>query len=358
MKEDYYDILGVSKNATAEEIKQQYRKLALQYHPDRNKDNPKAAEEKFKKINQAYETLSDPKRKQQYDMTGTDDPNANNFGGFDFGFGGAGGNFNFDDIFKDMFGGFGGGSQQTKGSDIEESITLSFDEAYTGKKATIKVKKNASCEKCYGSGSKNGKTQVCGNCNGAGVTRSSLMGMFVSQTCGKCQGQGSIIKDPCDKCHGYGTEKKITDLVIDIPAGVENNMKLRFSGYGNSGKNGRSNGDLILHCYVSPSKVFSRKDNDLHTTLEVSLRDIVYGNKIPLTLPGNKKINVDIPVAYSPHKELKISGLGFQQINSRNIGALIIQLQLILPKKFTDEQKKLFDGFLDSLDKKPSSSWW
>lgn len=357
MKENYYDILGVTKEATPEELKQAYRKLALQYHPDRNKDNPKAAEEKFKKINQAYETLSDPARKQQYDMTGTDDPNSN-FNGFDFGFGGGGqGGFNFDDILKDMFGGFGGSQQQTRGSDIEESVNLSFDEAYTGKKTTIKTKKSVTCEKCYGTGSKNGKTQTCNNCHGAGVTRSSLMGMFVSQTCHKCGGQGAIIKDPCDKCHGYGTEKKITDVTIDIPAGVENNMKLRFSGYGNSGKNGKSNGDLILHCYVSNSKNFSRKDNDLYTTLEISLKDIIYGNKLPLILPGNKKIDVEIPVGYSPHKELKIAGLGFQQINSRNIGALIIQLNLVLPKKFTDEQKKLFDAFINSLEKK-TSSWW
>jgi molecular chaperone DnaJ len=289
-------------------------------------------------------------------MTGSDDPNQN-FGGFDFGFGGGQGGFNFDDILKDMFGGFGGSQQQNKGSDIEESVNLSFDESYTGKKATIKTKKSVSCERCYGTGSKNGKTQTCNNCNGAGVTRSSLMGMYVSQTCNKCGGQGAVIKDPCDKCHGYGTEKKITDVVIDIPAGVENNMKLRFSGYGNSGKNGKSNGDLILHCYVSSSKNFTRKDNDLYTTIEISLKDIIYGSKIPVVLPGNKTINVDIPVGYSPHKELKVAGAGFQQINSRNIGALIIQLNLVLPKKFTDEQKTLFDAFINSLEKK-TSSWW
>ena len=356
MKENYYDILGVSKSATPDELKQAYRKLALQYHPDRNKDNPKVAEEKFKKINQAYETLSDPQRKQQYDVTGSDDPNAfGGFGagangGFDFG---AGAGFNFDDIFKDMFGGFGGGHQRSnKGSDIEETISLSFEEAYTGKKATLKVKKNITCEKCYGTGSKSGKPQTCGSCHGAGVVRSSLMGMFVSQTCERCRGQGTMIKDPCDKCNSQGTEKKMTDITVDIPAGVENNMKLRFSGYGNSGKNGKSNGDLILHCYVANSKNFTRKDNNLHTTLDISLKDIIYGNKLPLILPGNKKIEVEIPVGYSPHKELKVSGLGFQQINSRNIGALIIELNLVLPKKFTEEQKALFDTFDSSLEKK------
>lgn len=357
MKENYYDILGVDKNVTPEELKQQYRKLALKHHPDRNKDNPKAAEEKFKKINQAYETLSDPKRRQNYDMTGTDNPSGNfNDHGFDFG---GDGSFNFEDIIKDMFGGgFGNNAQQNnRGSDIEETVNLTFDETYTGKKINLKIKKNTSCEKCYGSGSKNGQTQVCHNCQGTGFMRSSLMGMFVSQTCNKCLGTGALIKNPCEKCHGAGVEKKLTDVTLDIPAGVENNMKLRFSGYGNSGKNGKSNGDLILNCYVSNSKIFTRKNNDLYTIINISLKDLIYGSKIPTTLPGGKIIDIEIPVGYSPHKELKINGLGFPQINSRNVGVLIINLNLILPKKFTDEQKSYFDKFIDSLEKK-NSSWW
>jgi molecular chaperone DnaJ len=361
MKENYYDILGVSKNATPEEIKQQFRKLALKYHPDRNKDNLKEAEEKFKKINEAYEALSDPQKKKQYDTFGTTDSN-NGGGGFDFsdfsGFGQQGGSFNFEDIFKDMFGGgFGGQQRSTTGEDVEETITLTFDEAYTGKNTKIKIKKNIGCGQCNGTGSKNNKQQTCNNCNGSGVVRSSIMGMYMSQTCNKCGGNGSVIKDPCEKCHGYGIEKKLTEVDLDIPAGVENNMKLRFSGLGHSGKNGKNPGDLILHCYVTTSKIFTRKDYDLCMNLNVSLKDVLYGNKINVTLPGNKKVEINIPAGQEIHKPLKITGLGFHQINSRNIGSLIITFHLDLPKKLTASQKELLDKFFDSLDEK-KSSWW
>jgi molecular chaperone DnaJ len=359
MKENYYDILGVEKNATPEEIKQKFRKLALKYHPDRNKDNLKEAEEKFKKINEAYEALSDPQKKQQYDTFGTTDPN-NGAGGFDFSdFAQQGAGFNFEDILKDVFGGgFGGQQRSASGGDIEESISLTFDEAYNGKTATIKVKKNVSCSQCNGSGSKNNKHQTCNSCNGSGVVRSSLMGMFVSQNCNKCGGSGNVIKDPCEKCHGYGIEKKLTDVTIDIPAGVENNMKLRFGGFGHSGKNGKNPGDLILHCYVANSKIFTRKDYDLCMNLNVSLKDILYGNNLNIILPGNKKIEINVPAGQELHKTLKINGLGFHQINSRNIGSLIITFHLDLPKKLTSHQKELFDQFVDSLESKKNSSWW
>lgn len=359
MKEDYYDILGVKKTATQEEIKQQYKKLALKNHPDRNPNDKKNAEVKMMKINKAYQILSDPQQKQQYDTFGTtngNQSNPNDFGGFDFsGFGGGHGGMNFDDIFKDIFGGFSQGNSSRKGSDIEEHVVLTFDESYTGKTTTINVKKNISCTSCNGSGSKNGKTQTCSHCHGHGVTRTNLMGMYVSQTCGHCHGEGTIIRDPCDRCHGSGIEKKYTEVKIDIPAGVEHNMKLRFPGLGNSGK--PVHGDLIIHCSVGSSKLFTRKGNDLHMQLEIGLKSIILGDKIAVTLPGNKKVNIDIPSGFSPNKDIRISGLGFQQINSRNVGVLIVSLNLKLPKKLNQQQQEAFDKFITSLEEK-NTSWW
>jgi molecular chaperone DnaJ len=356
MKEDYYEILGVSKNATPEELKQQYRKLALKYHPDRNTNDKKNAEEKFKKINQAYEVLSDPQKKQQYDNFGTADGNQN-FNGFDFG-GGQTGGFNFEDIFKDVFSGFGGGGATSrKAPDIEEAVSLTFEESYTGKQILMNVKKNVSCTGCNGSGSRNGKTQTCSSCNGSGHVRTSVMGLYMSQSCGRCHGEGSVIKDPCDRCHGSGIEKKISEVKVDIPAGVENYMKLRFPGLGNGGKKTQQNGDLILQCNVGSSKTFKRIDNDLHLIIDVTLKDIILGANLPVILPNKKTVEVIIPNGHSPAKEIRMNGLGFPQINSRSVGALIIALNLKLPKKLNDDQLKLFENFMDSLDKK-TSSWW
>ena len=351
MKEDYYKILGISRDASAEEIKQQYRKMALKYHPDRNPDNKKESEETFKKVNQAYEVLSDPQKKQQYDNFGTEDG-----GGFDFGFGGGGqGGFNFDEIFKDVFSGFSRSSGRG-GADIEENITLSFEESYMGVSKNIMAKKKISCGTCSGTGSKNSKTQTCGGCQGAGVVRTSIMGMYMSQTCNRCNGSGSIIRDPCDKCGGSGLEKKNTEIKLDIPAGVENNMKLRFPGLGNSGGKNQSNGDLLLQCSVSSHKIFTRKESDLCMKLDVSIKDIILGAKIPVTLPDNKSITVEIPAGHTVQEDIRMPKMGFHQINSRHVGAFVVSLNLKLPKKLNEEQKKLFNNFVTSLEQK--SSWW
>jgi molecular chaperone DnaJ len=355
MKEDYYNILGVERNATPEEIKQQYRKMALKHHPDRNPNNKKESEEKFKQINQAYEILSDTKKRQQYDNFGSGDGN-NNFEGFDFNFNNTGQGFNFDDLFKDVFSGFTSSGKTQGGSSIEEHIHLSFEESYTGISKNINIKKKISCTHCNGTGSKNNKTQNCSNCNGTGATRVSLMGMYVSQTCNRCYGNGTIIRDPCEKCKGEGVEKKTTEITLDIPAGVEDNMKLRFPGLGNSGGKNKINGDLLLQCSVSNHKIFTRKGQDLCINLKISLQDIVLGGKIPLTLPNNQVIEVEIPAGYSPHQPKIVSKLGFAQINSHHIGNLVITFQIDIPKKLNKEQEILFKNFITSLDQK--SSWW
>lgn len=357
--EDYYKTLGVEKTATIDEIKKQYRKLALKYHPDRNPNNKKEAENNFKKINQAYEVLSDPQKRQNYDYGGSGEGFDFDFGSQQGGFnfkdftGGQQGSFNFDDIFKDVFGGFGQRSS-SRGSDVEEHIHLTFEESYTGKSTIITLKKKVVCDTCSGSGSKNGKTQTCSRCGGSG--RTPLMGHYISQSCNVCNGTGEVIRDACDKCGGAGVEKKNVEVKVDIPAGVENNMKLRFPGYGNSGKKNQTNGDLLLQCSVGTHKTFTRKESDLHMNLEVNLRDIILGAKIPIVLPNKKTYNLDIISGHSPSKEIRVSGLGFPQINSRQVGALIITLQLKIPKKLNEEQKDAFEKFITSLEK--SHSWW
>lgn len=360
MNENYYDILGVSKGATEDEIKKAYRELAKQYHPDRNKT--KGAESKFKKINEAYEVLSDSQKKQQYDMFGSGAGAGARAGAGANGYGQYGSEFDFGtagfDFFKDIFGGSGFGASSNRGADIEDNITISFEDAYAGKPVKLQVRKQVQCGGCKGSGSKNGQSQVCPNCNGHRYVKYPLMGMYIEQVCGTCQGKGSIIKDPCDKCRGSGLEKKVVEIQIDIPAGIENNMTLRYPGYGNPGVGAApsNNGDLLLKVYVKSSKNFERKQNDLYIKLDVSLEDLLMGKEKSITLPNQKEIKVKIEQGHSPNEEIRIPKLGFPQINSRNVGSLVIQLYLKLPKKLSDTQEKCFSEFMKSLNEK--SSWW
>lgn len=349
---NYYEILGVNKNATDDEIKKAYRKLALKYHPDKNKDN-KSVEDKLKQVNQAYSVLSDKQKRQQYDTFGTADNHQGGFdtSGFDFS-----GGFNVNDIFKDIFGGGFGNSGESRGSDIEARISINFEDSYTGKNIKIPVKKFIKCEGCHGSGSQNGKVQTCMSCKGTGSVKTHFMGMYVSQTCGTCYGKGNIIRDPCHKCNGVGLEKKSTEIEVSIPPGVENNMKLRFQGYGNSGMGNNPNGDLLLTVLVSNSKNFERKQNDLCTKLTVELEDIILGSVKKILLPNGKEIEVPIEGGKSPNEQIRIPKFGFTQVNSRHVGYLVIDLHLNLPKKLTNDQKVLFKQFSDSLKQK--SSWF
>lgn len=356
MKEDYYNIMELNPNATQEEIKSQFKKLVLKYHPDKCTDpnKKKEVEEKFIKIKKAYEVLSDPKKRKQYDTMGTTDENAQNFGGFDFNFNGD--EMNFEDIFKDMFGGFSsGGNKSERGNkNIEISLNLSFEEAYSGVKKNINLKKKVSCDSCHGSGSSSGKKQTCGSCGGSGTTPTSFMGLYISKTCGNCNGSGEVIRDPCNKCNGSGIEKKNVDITLDIPAGVDNNMKLCFKGYGNSSKYG--NGDLIVNFSIENHKIFTRKENDLLMNLNITIKDLILGKKTSILLPDNRSISIEILPGHSPNEKIKVSRMGFKTINSNSHGSLLINLILEIPKKLNSNQKELFEKFFNSLES--NNNWW
>jgi len=269
-KKDYYEALGLEKGASGDDIKKAFRKSALKYHPDKNQGN-KDAEEKFKEINEAYQVLSDPQKKSNYDQYGTAE-GAGGFGGFGGGSGGFEGGFEggFGDIFESIFGGgfsSGGGRRRNgpaKGADLEHNMNLTFEEAVFGVKKEVSINRNENCEKCSGTGAKAGTSpKTCDKCGGSGqikVQRNTPLGSFVTAaTCDKCGGKGKIISEPCTVCHGSGTERKHRKITVDVPAGVDTGNIIPLRGYGEHGANGGGAGDLYINLRVAPHKSFKRK---------------------------------------------------------------------------------------------------
>src|SRR3984893_15060092 len=296
-RSDYYKALGVDKKASADEIKKAYRKLARQYHPDRNPDD-KAAEERFKEISQAHDVLGDPEKRKQYD-SGTG-PFAT--GGPGGGFGGFG-NFDFDassmgDILSNLFGGSGRAQRQRpraeRGADLEASVSISFDQAIAGAQVPLSVPMRATCQTCHGTGAKPGTTpSVCPRCEGRGIETQG-QGMFsISQPCSRCGGSGTIIEDPCPTCHGSGAVRTVKRLRVNIPAGVREGSRIRLAGKGEPGRNGGPPGDLYLVVHVSPSRVFKRKGENLEVEVPLSFPEALRGVEVHVpTLSGSKTLRV------------------------------------------------------------------
>ena len=277
-KKNYYEVLGVEKDATPEQIKSAYRKLAMKYHPDRNQGDEKAAE-KFKEVNEAHEVLSDPTKRKNYDTYGSADGNMGGFGGF----GGFEGGFSgFGDIFSDIFSGFGGGfsgrtTRSEVGEDIQREMTLSFMDAAKGCRKTIAYTRNEPCASCHGTGAKNGKEYTtCSKCQGRGViqqVQNTMFGRTIRQTvCPDCGGSGKQIKEKCSDCKGKGWQKKETTVTLDIPAGVNTNSYMKKKGMGQAGANGAPAGDLIIVFRVEPHKLFVRDNFDLKIDLPISFK--------------------------------------------------------------------------------------
>lgn len=350
---DYYEILGIDKNATDDEIKKAYRRLAKQYHPDVNKED-KDAEAKFKEINEAYEVLSDPQKRAQYDQFGTADPNAaGGFGGFG-GFGDFGQN-PFGDIFDMFFGeGFGGGRRDRRnapqrGADIRYDIELTFEEAAFGTKKDIKINRTEPCPECGGSGAKKGTSpETCPHCHGTGqiqFAQNTAFGRFVtSRTCDRCGGKGTIITDPCPHCHGRGTVKRQRTVSINIPAGIDDGQILTLSGEGELGKNGGSPGDLLIAVKVKPHKVFRRQGADVYCDIPISFVTAALGGDIEvLTLDG--KIKYHIPEGTQPGTQFKLKGKGIPYIRGYGRGDQYINVIVDIPKGLTQEQKDILRQF-------------
>lgn len=356
---DYYSILEVAKGASDEEIKKAYRKLAMKYHPDRNQGD-KEAEEKFKDINEAYQVLSDPQKKAQYDQFGTTDFNGGFGGAGGFDFSGMGG---FEDIF-DFFGGFSSrGSRRNgpeRGSDLEYTLNLTFEEAVFGVEKEVSITKNEKCDSCDGSGAKPGTNKkTCDKCGGNGQVRSQRntpLGSFVTtSTCDKCGGTGNVIESPCSACHGKGTVRKNKKIKINIPAGVDTGNVLPLRGQGEPGKNGGPNGDLYINIRVTPSQFFTRKGFDIYIEEHISFAKATIGTEIKVaTIDGDVKYTV--PAGTQPGTVFRLKGKGVTKVNGHGRGDQYVKIIVDVPKSLNEKQKEALLAFMEASGEKLSES--
>ena len=349
-KTDYYEVLGVSRDASEEELKKSYRKLAMKWHPDRNPDNPQA-EDKFKEAKEAYEVLTDANKRAAYDQYGHAgvDPSAGAAGGAGFG------NFSetFGDIFGDIFGG-GGGRQRSsvyRGADLRYNLEVALEEAARGTETRIRIPALESCGTCKGSGAKPGtQPTTCSACKGQGQVRMQQGFFSVQQTCPKCQGNGKMITNPCGTCSGNGRIKQHKTLSVKIPAGVDDGDRIRLSGEGESGVNGGPSGDLYVSIQIKPHAVFQRDHNDLHCEMPVSFTAAALGGDIEIpTLDGYAKIK--IPSETQSGKIFRLRGKGIKGVRSSSFGDLLCHVVVETPVNLTARQKELLME-LDTIDRK------
>ncbi len=361
-KRDYYEVLGVQKSATADEIKKAYRSLARKYHPDLHPDDKEAAE-KFKEINEAYEVLSDQSKKERYDQFGHAGVDPNYGGG---GFGGGAGGFNpfgdMGDIFENLFGGsFGGGrtsraNSPRKGQDIETVVTISFMEACTGVKRDIKINRLEKCTECGGSGAAAGSTpQTCPECNGMGqvkVTQRTPFGMISSQkVCPKCGGKGKTISNPCGKCSGSGRVRTSKQISVDIPAGIDDGQMLRVNGQGDAGLNGGPNGNLNVMVRVKSHPIFVRDEYDINCEIPISYSQAVLGDELVVpTIDGNVKYSISEGTQTGTVFRLK--GKGVKKLQRSDRGDQYVKVYVEVPKNLNKEQKEKLKEFEKSLSEK------
>lgn len=345
--QDYYQVLGVAKGASDSDIKKAYRKLAMQYHPDRNPDN-KEAEEKFKEVQKAYDILSDPEKRARYDQFGHAgvDPNMGGGGGFG-GFGGAGG-FDFGDIFSQMFGGTagGGGRQQNfQGADLRYDIEITLEEAAAGAKKKITIPTHEECDLCHGSGAKPGTSATtCSTCGGSGVVHVRQAIFQLQQTCPTCHGTGKQIKDPCVKCHGAGLVKTRKTLEVNIPAGIDDEQRIRLAGEGEPGTHGAPSGDLYVVVHIRRHDIFERDGMDLHCELPISFTTAALGGEVEVpTLDGRVKLN--IPKETQTGRRMRVKGKGMKSLRSSATGDLYCHIVVETPVNLTDRQKELLEEF-------------
>ncbi|MFC5300668.1 molecular chaperone DnaJ [Azospira restricta] len=344
-KRDFYEVLGVNRDAADDEIKKAYRKLAMKFHPDRNPDNPKA-EEQFKEAKEAYEILSDPQKRAAYDQYGHAgvDPQAGMGGGF----GGAGmGGFAdaFGGIFDEIFGGRGGGghgrSNIYRGADLRYNLEITLEQAAFGTETKIRIPTMEECERCHGSGAKPGtQPKTCPTCSGSGQVRLQQGFFSIQQTCPKCHGTGRIIPEPCTECHGAGRIKQHKTLAVKIPAGVDEGDRIRLSGEGEHGVNGGPPGDLYVQIHLKPHPVFQREHNDLHCEMPISFTTAALGGEIEITtLDGVAKIK--IPPETQSGKVFRLRGKGIKGVRSSTHGDLMCHVAVETPINLTERQREL-----------------
>ena len=343
---DLYEVLGVSRSASDDEIKKAFRKLAMKYHPDRNPDNEEAVE-KFKEIQNAYAILSDPQKKAAYDQYGHAGVDPNMGGGFGGGFGGGAG-FDFSDIFSQMFGGAagGGGRQQSyQGADLQYAVEITLEEAAAGLKKRITIPTYKECDICHGSGAKPGTSvSTCGTCGGSGTIHVRQAIFQLQQTCPTCHGSGKQIKDPCTSCRGEGRVKTTKTVEVNIPAGIDDGQRIRLSGEGEPGQHGAPSGDLYVVVHVKAHKTFERNGLDLHCELPISFATAALGGEVEVpTLEG--KVKLTIPKETQTGRRMRVKGKGIKSLRSSATGDLYCHVLVETPVNLTDRQKELLEEF-------------
>lgn len=346
-KKDFYEILGTQKNASAADLKAAYRKLAMQYHPDKNQGNAEA-EAKFKEINEAYDVLKDEQKRAAYDQYGHQ--------AFEGGMGGAGaGGFdfsgNFADIFEDLFGGGGrrrggGQAQGQRGADLRYNLEITLEEAFAGKQQNISLTTAAACDTCNGSGAKPGTQPItCSTCGGAGKVRVQQGFFTIERTCATCHGQGKMIKDPCKTCAGSGRVRKEKKLNVNIPAGVDDGTRIRLSGEGEAGSRGGGNGDLYVFISVRPHKFFKRDGADLHAEVPIKMTTAALGGYVEVPTLGGGRVKVTIPEGTQSGHQFRLRGKGMPVLKQSYQGDMFIHIHVETPVKMNKQQKELLKQF-------------
>ena len=374
-KRDYYEILGVNKNATDDELKKAYRKLAKKYHPDANPDDKAGAEAKFKEVNEAYENLSDPQKRRMYDQFGTTDPQG--FGGAGGPFGGQGGYYSYSssdfgdfgdlgDIFSSFFGGgFGGRNSSTrrqsgprKGADLNLGLEITFEQAFLGVEKEVVITRNDTCHTCHGTGAKPGTSKTtCTICNGTGqvtqVQNTILGQMQTRRTCSACHGTGEIIKEPCETCHGKGTVRKQPKIKVKIPAGIDDNQTVVLRGEGEPGEKGGPKGDLYITVRIKRHSIYTRKGNNVLCEVPITITQATLGAELEIPMVDGTKEKYKIPDGTQTGSKFTIKNRGFKSVNSSSVGDFVFTVTVQTPKRLTKEQRDLLTQLAKTMNEQP-----
>lgn len=348
-KRDFYEVLGIAKGASAEDIKKAYRKLAMQFHPDRNPDEP-TAEQKFREVNEAYDVLKDEQKRAAYDRFG----HAAFEQGRGFGGGGPGGDFHFasgfadifDEMFGDFMGGRRGGGAQARGSDLRYNLEISLEDAFSGKSVEIKVPSSVSCEACKGTGGAGGAAPIeCASCRGAGKVRATQGFFTIERTCPTCHGMGKVIKDPCRPCGGHGRIRKEKALSVAVPPGVEDGTRIRLSGEGEPGMRGAPSGDLYIFLAVQPHRLFRREGANIHCRVPLTMVTATLGGAIEVPSIDGSRAKLSIPAGTQSGHQFRLRGKGMSVLRSPARGDMFVEAMVETPVNLTKRQEELLREF-------------
>ena len=363
-KRDYYDVLGVQKNASDAEIKKAFRNLAKENHPDSNRGD-EGAETRFKEINEAYENLKDPQTRAAYDQFGHAGTQAGGMGSGGFGgggFSGSGCGGNFSDIFEDLFGDFAGRSsqnsnqkRQSRGSDLRAEIKIDLKDAYFGATRELVINSLAICDDCDGTGAAPGSSRsTCQHCGGSGSVRSTQGFFTVERTCSVCNGKGYIIENPCGSCSGSGRVRKKRKLSVNIPRGVDDGTRIRLGGEGEAGENGGPSGDLYVFISINDNEFFKRSDADLLSEVPIDFVTAALGGQIEVPTPDGKKIRISIPEGCQNNRQFRLKGKGMPVLQTNRLGDLYVEIRVEVPTKLNEKQKGILKEFSE-INKKNTS---